>query len=378
MNMFNQVLPALLASRHFRPVCLACSLATLLCLPFAAPAQSAPPKPPGEQSPLTCVVCGKSPLTGQVWRHKTLGHVFCDECHQLKTRCSHCGLPARDGFAKTSDGRVFCRLDLPNVVLSTNDAVRVFHETKADLLRLTGDALALKQPHVSVTLSDVAYWSGNESASDLHRVGIAHSRLNGGQFSHNVVLLSGQPKDDLRSVCAHEYTHLWINENRPEGRVIDPSTLEAICELAAYKLAQSRRDTNQIERLRRNPYTQGLITNLITFESHNGFEAVLAWVKTGRTPKLDVDSAGATRTAAWAVPSVQRALPEEVTLTGLAVSATRRVAFINGVLFAASDRKRVRLKDRTVIVKCVEIREDGVLVQVEGEAQPRALKLEGK
>ena len=84
----------------------------------------------GAQTNLTCIICGKGPLVGKVWVHKR-GHI-CDECYQLETRCSLCGLPVREGFAKTTDGRIICQFDLPNTVLSVEEARRIFNETHSD------------------------------------------------------------------------------------------------------------------------------------------------------------------------------------------------------------------------------------------------------
>ena len=57
-----------------------------------------------------CIVCGKGPLTGQIWLHKW--GVVCDDCYKLPDHCSICGLPIRpgDGSIQTDDGRFICKL----------------------------------------------------------------------------------------------------------------------------------------------------------------------------------------------------------------------------------------------------------------------------
>jgi hypothetical protein len=329
--------------------------------------------PPG---PLTCAVCGKTPMVGQIWKYRE--SLFCDDCHKLPARCAHCGLPVKDGFVKTSDGRHYCKTDHPRLVFATNEATRVFTEVGDTIARLTRNTMALRQPVVTVSLFDVDYWNPKDAPPELRRQGFSTTRRTGGDFSHTVVLLSGQPRDDFRSVCAHEYVHLWINENRAADRKLDLDTLEAICELIPYKLSEITRDTNQMHRIRVNPYTRGVITNLIAFEAHHGLDAVLALVKGGKTEKLDTEGLAAASPPRWAATGAPAELPADVALTGLAGSTGRRLAFINGQLMRAGDRKRIALKGRTVSVRCLEVQEDHAVVQVDDEPRPRTLKLGGR
>jgi hypothetical protein len=346
----------------------------LLLVAAVAHAQPAP----GERPVYTCLVCARSPLTGPVWKH-ALGFV-CKDCYDLETRCHHCGLPARPGFAKTTDGRIFCERDLPVIVLSTNEAVKIFRETAAAVAALTRPGMTLQQANVSVTLSDVAYWTGTDAAADLHRVGIAHSRRTGAGMAHNVVLLSGQHRDRLVSVCAHEFTHLWINENRAVDRTFDADALEAVCELVAHALAEARRDTNELERIRTSAYTRGAITNLLDLTATHGLPAVLAWVKEGHEPSPDhaqLSVFSGKRGAAWARPAVSLPVPERLMLTGLIGGGTdRAVAVINGQMFTASQRRNVRVRDRSIAVLCQEIGTDFVIVTTDDSPERLTLRLE--
>ena len=49
----------------------------------------------------------------------------------------------------------------------------------------------------------------------------ASNPLPDGKLHHSIDLLSCMGRSRLRAVCAHEYTHTWINENRetsPQSR----------------------------------------------------------------------------------------------------------------------------------------------------------------
>ena len=57
---------------------------------------------------------------------------------------------------------------------------------------------------------------------------------------------------------------------------------------------------------------------------------------------------------------------DDLKLTGLSGSGTRRLAIINNQTFAVGETARVKLKDREVNLLCKEIRAKSVLVQMDG------------
>lgn len=317
-----------------------------------------------------CVVCGKGPLTGRVWMSKW-GPV-CDDCAKLPTHCSICGLPIRDGdgSVKTGDGRFICRFDKTNAILDLDQARELFGETQSAVVEMFGQGFALQNPDVTVRLFDVDYWSEQGREDGLHRFGFASSRAApGGAFTHEVVMLSGRLRDEMFATTAHEYTHLWINENRPAGRVIDADTIEAICELTAYKLMGERNLPEMQQRILENPYTHGRIKTLVRVEAEHGIAYILDWVKNGTTPNFDASgSASLAPVKAAYQPFVPApvVLPKTLRFTGLLVIGSDREAVINGLSFAPGDEKSVRLKDRTVTVRCREIHDASVVVQVNG------------
>jgi hypothetical protein len=327
-----------------------------------------------------CVVCGKGPLFGRIWLSQW-GPV-CDECNQLQDRCSICGLPIRpgDGSVKTGDGRFICKFDKANAVLDTGEARTLFAEVRHELVGMFGRRFALDYPDVTVNLFDVDYWSELGRPDGLHKYGFASTRrASSGDYTHEVVLLSGRPEDEMAATAAHEYTHLWINENRPAGHVIDGDTTEAICELSAYKLMESRSQPERMQKILDNPYTHGEITNLVALEREKGIGYILDWVKNGMTATLEE------RATARAEPAEVRdnvsatALPpppaETLKLSGLLLDGRNRRAIINGLSFAEGETKGVSLQTRTVQVRCREIRRDEVVLEVNGLPGPFALKI---
>ena len=329
-----------------------------------------------------CVVCGKGPLTGQIWMSKW-GPV-CDDCYHLENHCSICGLPiGKDsGYVKTADGRYICKFDRPNAVLDVDEAREVFAGVRRELVELFGSGYALQYPDVTVNLFDVDYWSEAGRPDGLHKYGFASTRKTpGGECTHEVVMLSGRLRSELSATAAHEYTHLWINENRPDGHIIEPDTIEGICELCAYKLMESRADMDQEQRILANPYTHGEIKKLVALEQERGMAYILDWVKNGTTPALDTEStalAAPNRVPVITFTNVPPTLPETLKLGGLMLDGQNRRAIISGVSFAEGATKMGPLQNRTVLVSCEEILRTEVILKVDGLAEAVALKIGGE
>jgi hypothetical protein len=323
-----------------------------------------------------CVVCGKGPLTGRIWMTKW--GPICDDCYHLKDHCSICGLPIKDGdgHVQTADGRLICRFDKTNAVLDVDEAKELFAGTRRDVVEMYGQGFALQTPDVAVTMFDVDYWSEKNGANGLHKFGFASTRkTSGGKCTHEVVMLSGRLRDEMISVAAHEYTHLWINENRPDGRVIDGDTTEAICELTAYNLMGEKNLPEMQQRILNNPYTHGRIKTLIAVYQEHGIGYILNWVKNGTAENFD-DAGGAQIVAAPSIPfsAAPPQLPAGLKFSGVLVIGSSRQAVINGAAFAAGDEKRLKLRSKTALVRCRQIGDESVVVEINDSPENVTLK----
>ena len=317
-----------------------------------------------------CLVCGKGPLVGRVWLHPR--GAICDDCEKLQDRCSICGLPLKsgDGHIKTSDGRLICKFDKADVVLTPDQAKDLFERTRDEVVDLYGRQFALKNSDVTVNLFDVDYWSEKGQGGGLHKFGFSHTRKTGdGHCTHEVVLLSGRTRAEMTAVAAHEYTHLWINENCPDRHRIDDDTAEAICELTACKLMAQKKMPEMREKILANPYTHGKIKDLVAIEREGGTDYILNWVKNSTAATFDANASLAPLPApAQPTPFVPapRALPQGLKFTGIMAIGTDRLAIINGEAFAAGAQRTVKLRDRLVTVHCGKIQDVALTVEVNG------------
>ena len=188
-------------------------------------------------------------------------------------------------------------------------------------------------------------------------------------------MLSGRTREEMTSVAAHEYTHLWINENRPADRVIDQDTIEAICELTAYKLMEKKNLPEMQKRILENPYTNGKIKTLVAVEREGGTDYVLNWVKNGTTETFDADANLAPIPSLTAMPQIyygSRVLPQGLKFSGI-MEIGKRQAVINGVPLAVGEQETIKLQDRSVTVHCKEIHDGNVVVTLNGSTYPLTL-----
>jgi hypothetical protein len=325
-----------------------------------------------------CVVCGKGPLTGHIWLHPR--GAICDDCEKIQDRCMICGLPVKpgDGHITTGDGRIICKFDKTNVVLTLDQAKDLFEQTRGEVVDLYGRQFALKYPEVTVNLFDVDYWSEKGQPGGLHKFGFASTRKTADRHcTHEVVMLSGRTREEMMAVAAHEYTHLWINENRPDSHKIDGDTVEAICELTAYELMRQKKLTEQQKHILENPYTNGKIKTLVAVEREGGTDYILNWVKNGTAETFDAVANPALLTASVpAVPFVAapRQLPQGLKFSGIMTIGQERQAVVNGVAFAVGEQKTIKLRDQSVLVRCREIHAVDIIVELNGSSDPLTLE----
>lgn len=359
-------------------------LALWILAPLMARAQeSGETNPPAIANPRlqVCAVCGKT--TYFYYSYPTNAVYVCADCSRIETHCAVCGLPTLvEGAKRTEDGRLICKRCIGLVVLTQEEAVAVFSDVQSGLDALLKGALRLKYPNVVVKVYATDYW--NEEAGIPHpaqqrRVGFTLSRALGGELIHNVSLVSGTKKSEMTAICAHEYMHCWINENRPKERAIDPDTIEGLCELVAYDLVRSRGDEASAESIKANPYTRGKILTAIASEDRVGMPAILQWVKTGSAAVLDNLSPAVQP----APPPVYAARPltepsyNQLVLNGIVGTRRKKLAMINGQPFEKGEEAAVQSGGNTVMVRCLEITANSVAIQVDGAASI-TLTLPGK
>lgn len=346
-----------------------------------------------------CRVCDK-PIAGN-FNHvedKARGGKYevCSDCTKLESRCFACGLPAKSGVTTLPDGRCLCSLCARDAVMADDAAKNICLETRDDLDRLLWRYLSFPRTNVVLTIVDrftleSLFKSPGYARECSSVLGATQSHtVNASNRIHSINILSSLNKFQLEAVAAHEFGHAWINEHLPPHRkaTLSPDALEAFCELIAYSLMDDHRATHQKKVIRENPYTRGQLDAFLAAESRHGFNAILDWIKSGETEKLDAaDPDGVRATQAIEGPAVPSPapyylpnapapeLPSRLALRNIAGTPPRRFAIINDKTFGRGDHARIQLAGTNVMVRCLEIGTNSVLIRFENSGARQELFL---
>jgi hypothetical protein len=317
---------------------------------------------------------------------------ICDACRQIPDRCSLCRLPINDPAKafRTSDGRWVCSRDFPLVVMDEDSARELFESARDAAVDVIGDFFTLKSQKVNVRVTDV--FDRAIGADDLHTMAVSKTTDSGSEIVHYVSLYTGQPKKLAFYSCVHEYTHLWINENIHQHE-IEADTREALCELVAYKVAESRKDTVEQRRIIENPYTRGCIKDLVQYASQEDMSAILNWVPNGTTPRLA--EGVATATALKAKPpeipldvrvseaqlarAQSQPKKETLGLNGIIHTPKGTIILLNkGLILGKGESGVLTLNGEQSRIRCIDIATDSAVVQWENSTNTLTLTVTHK
>ena len=356
-----------------------------------------------EAAPLYCDICGKV-IDGEYYKFddKAVGgtKVVCPDCEKLETRCFLCGLPVRENGVTLKDGRVMCQRDYDAALHGDDAAKQACDDTRDELNRNFSRFMTYPSQNVTVTIVDRFTLEGLFKTTEgfghcVSVYGATQTREAGKTFTHSIDILSDLPKARLQAVCAHEYTHTWINENVGKLRraMLAQEAVEGFCEFMAYKLMEAHNEAFEMEVIQKNDYTKGQIAAFIQAEKLYGFNEILDWMKAGEEGKLDIDhpdriraqnqafvTSGALQTqpASLLVAPVAAAPEPErksLVLEGISGAGQRRFAIINDQTFALMERGRVRLGETNLSIQCLDIRKDSVVIQAVGSTKRQELFL---
>ena len=326
--------------------------------------------------PHFCGVCHQEivpPAKVYLYEGKT---TVCTPCHHSeRARCWICRLPISDDYLSTPDGRHICDREFKEVVMQEAEAKQIFFAVQYQLANLTNDYLTVKQTPIEVSLfHDQPEVDLPRTGSDkFHRMGLSRTSRKGSEMHHQVWLRSGLTRSRMFAVAAHELTHLWLNENEKRGRKMDADSVEAVCELVAYKMLSLRGMSQGMIEIEQNQYTNGMIHRFIQLEKHLGVIQILEWAIRGDSERIDSQFSG--RAEMTKRRRVDQRNPV-LKLQSLVVDGQPRAALISNQIFQEGQTRTLRLGNSNVKITCVKIGSNSVAVLVNGGQRPVVLKLE--
>jgi len=345
-----------------------------------------------------CDVCKEKLGTKYYVRTDTYhdkNRTLCEACDKLTSLCVVCHMPVHPNFGlHLPDGREYCPEDAETTVMTEDMATALFTRAKQEAMDLLAPYPPIPQWSIETHLVTREEFNreyrrkpGIDDPSKL--LGLTFSLPDKeGKLKHDIYLLHGVPRDEFLSVCAHEYTHTWLNEHQKKTRQLHKDTLEGVCELIAYKVVSKQGFEQEKKRILDNNYTHGQIASLLEAEKAYGFhrlvqwvfDGVDSWVDTGKLPRLLVLNEAqdpAPLVPNWG-PAKPTAVPDTLVLRGLSGTGNRRYALINNATLSLGEQIRVRVGSSNQLVRCLSISSNAVTLQVSGERTPRQLELDVK
>jgi hypothetical protein len=287
---------------------------------------------------------------------------------------------------------------LNTVVQSEAEAKEICRRVESDVDRLLSRFLTIPAENIQLSMQDRYHMEalfnapGNENSCVTTFGATGTHPLPGHKFVHTVDLLSYMTKTHLMAVCAHEYTHCWMNETISQERKVslDRNTLEGFCELVAYKYMESLHETAEMEYMKRNNYTHGKILVLIEADKKYGFGTVMDWLVDGEDTTVDsanldrirfmrnqrvVSHTPTTTGLIYGTATVPTSVPDTLVLKGISGAGQHRFALINDATFETMEKGKVRVGKTALTMTCLEIGKDFVTIQVDGAKEKQHLSL---
>lgn len=191
-----------------------------------------------------CLVCERPFLDQQPIRRDEWGGMVHTEHFRKARTCGSCGRLFSANRSKPEqnfpDGRFSCLSCLGEAVTD-----RVTLDAVANRVRRGMSELGLPSPSGSLTMQLVNQDKLNREVERVHGRGSVRGltlttfrTIRGGSnagttFSHEVWVLAGLPVVECVSILAHEFGHVWLNENFID---MSPPAVEGFCNLLSMHL----------------------------------------------------------------------------------------------------------------------------------------------
>ncbi len=264
----------------------------------------------------------------------------------------------------------------------------IFAEVNRDLRRMFYGTGTLPDQNISVALVDGSrllklHRDANVSVSQYRTLGLTCSRKIGARHcEHSIFLLDGLGPARLAAVAAHEWAHTWLFENLPANRSLKQDAVEGFCELVAYRLMGQRQEEIERQVILANTYTAGQFNLLAETVTEAQFLRVVDWMKSGTEPLFDQANSERLLTrnpvrsfaSLWR-PTVKTPVPSTLKLKGISGTTRHRFALVNNRTLEKNETGTVRMGNTNVVVRCLDIRDHSVLLEVTGQSSPLELFL---
>lgn len=153
--------------------------------------------------------------------------------------CTSCGNQIQSKDVHLSDGRGICAKCLPAIV-KTQQHVLWVKERVISILEKYGINDISKNIPIKVVPTIELAKVQNSTAINIMQLGLTYTKITVGSFNskmeHQIYIIEGLHKILFAGTLAHEYLHVWQNENSIS---LPPSLTEGFCNMGSYVVYQA-------------------------------------------------------------------------------------------------------------------------------------------
>lgn len=315
----------------------------------------------------------------------------CSRCAARPELCFLCALPTREDRLSLSDGRHYCARDAGRAWFDGERIRRLGSEVVERMQRSLARFMTFPGSRIDWRVEDYAQRTEaleEEPVRCRHPVVRFTTRPGAdGSIRYEVTLLNGLPEAWLLSAAAHGVAHAWLLEEVPEGRRLTSGTVEAFCEWIAWHALKAMGEPNEARRVLAGDLAHNQLEVFLEADRVYDMFRLLEWVRFGsedrlvagdtdRVRRLDERLRSVRREPRQVIPPAQALArgPDRLVLRTILGSGNRRLALINNATLAVGEEGRVRVGTNLVRLRCVDMGEDWVAVEVEHAAQPEILR----
>ncbi|GEM_PF-588785 len=359
---------------------------------------------------IPCEVCKQFVGDSYFYTHdKVTGKkvYVCQTCNDLNYHCFACGLPVLPGGLVLDDGRHYCPRDGARAIIDSEQMEAAVKDTIDRLYFTLRDRMTFPTENLSVDMIDrinidALFAKVGHDYACPNLLGYYQTVTNQtGEHSHSIHILTGLTSGTTCATLAHELTHAWIADNIPEERQLGRLAQEGFCELISYLVVEKMGDTTTMEQIERNAYTRGQFALFKEAKRLYELQTILDWLRFGAQPIIDPNDVDQVRRVTkpmtprpklwvrYANASTNksggstktlkpRPAPTELQLKGILGNGSRRMAMISGKSFMTGEKGNVLLGETRTGIRCIEIGDDFVRVELVETGEIRELKLKSE
>jgi hypothetical protein len=223
-----------------------------------------------------CAACGDL-LEGEYFTLIGRPDRFCSRCITTRPRCAACGSPLGAQHWRLHDGRLHCPACHATAIYNPDEALRIYNETVAGVIRQLGLTLNVGVAFRMVdapTLERIRAEGGSSAPEGQSTLGLYKRQ----GHLRTIYMLYGLPRLTFRITVAHEYAHAWQGERCP--LLNDEDLREGFAEWVAYHHLHWLGCTLAAERMitTAHPY-RDVLDRMVELECRLGISGVIAFIK---------------------------------------------------------------------------------------------------